>query len=339
MQETSSKGDLRWMVEGLPFSSPLRVVVLIPLRDDWLCAAELLRQLDQMLAGQPYRVDILLVDDNSHQEGRPADFPGQFAAIQSIRVLRLRRNLGHQRAIAIGLVYIEKSIPCDAVLVMDGDGEDTPAGALELLNAFTGEAAIFAKRSRRTESITFRFLYRLYKLVHYLLTGVKVQVGNFSILPSKYLGTLVVTSELWNHYAAAVIRSGLLMTTIPIPRGYRITGSSKMNFVTLAAHGMSAISVYGDVVGVRVLVASMFGSLMAAAGIVAVIVLRIFANREVPGWATLSIGALAIIFIQFLSLALSFTFTFLSNRINLSFVPLRDYELFIAGVQDVWQNG
>jgi hypothetical protein len=222
---------------------------------------------------------------------------------------------------------------------MDGDGEDTPAGALQLLDAFTGESAIFAKRSRRTESFSFRVLYRLYKLVHYLLTGVKVEVGNFSILPSRYLGTLVVTSELWNHYAAAVIRSGLLMTTIPIPRGYRITGSSKMNFVTLAAHGMSAISVYGDVVGVRVLIASMFGSLMAAAGIVGVITRRVFTNRAVPGWATYAIGALAIIFIQFATLALSLTFTFLSNRINLSFVPLRDYELFVAGVHDIWHNG
>jgi hypothetical protein len=222
---------------------------------------------------------------------------------------------------------------------MDGDGEDTPAGALQLLTAFTGESAIFAKRSRRTESFTFRVFYRLYKLIHYLLTGVKVQVGNFSVLPSRYLGTLVVTSELWNHYAAAVIRSGLLMSTIPIPRGHRIAGSSKMNFVTLAAHGMSAISVYGDVVGVRVLIASMLGSLLAAAGIVAVIVLRIFANRAVPGWATYSIGALAIIFIQFITLALSFTFTFLSNRINLSFVPLRDYELFVAGFRDIWHAG
>lgn len=324
------------MVEDSPASSPLRVVVLIPLRDDWQSAAVLLDHLDQTLATRRYRVEILLVDDNSRQEGRPADFPSQFVAIRNIRILRLRRNLGHQRAIAIGLVHIEKSIPCDAVLVMDGDGEDTPAGALELLNAYTGEAANFAKRSRRTESLTFRVLYKLYKLIHYLLTGVKVQVGNFSILPSRFLGTLVVTSELWNHYAAAVIRSGLLMTTIPIPRGHRIAGTSKMNFVTLAAHGMSAISVYGDVVGVRVLVASMLGSLMAAAGIVAVIVLQMFANRAVPGWATLSIGALAIIFIQFLSLALSFTFTFLSNRINLSFVPLRDYELFVAGVHDIW---
>lgn len=327
------------MVEGSPQASPLRVVVLIPLRDDWLSAAELLAQLDQVLSGQPFRVEILLVDDGSRQPCGAADFPTQFGAIQNIKVLRLRRNLGHQRAIAIGLVYIEQSISCDAVLVMDGDGEDTPSGALQLLNAFTGETAIFAKRSRRTESFTFRLLYTLYKLVHYLLTGVKVQIGNFSILPSNYLGTLAVTSELWNHYSAAVIRSGLRMTTTPIPRGYRITGSSKMNFVTLAAHGMSAISVYGDIVGVRILLGSMLGSLLAAVGIVVIISIRIFTNRAIPGWATYSIAALAIIFIQFVSLALSFTFTFLSNRINLNFIPLRDYELFVDGVQVIWPNG
>lgn len=327
------------MLEGPSQASPLRVVVLIPLRDDWVSAAELIRQLDQALLAQPYSAEILLVDDGSRQPCNPADFPAQLAAIRNIKVLRLRRNLGHQRAIAIGLVHIEQSISCDAVLVMDGDGEDTPAGALQLLSEFTGQSAIFAKRSRRTESSVFRVFYQVYKLVHYLLTGVKVQVGNFSILPSKYLGTLAVTSELWNHYSAAVIRSGLPMTTTPIPRGYRITGSSKMNFVTLAAHGMSAISVYGDIVGVRILLGSMLGSLMAALGIVVVIAIRVFTSRAIPGWATYSIAALAIIFIQFVSMALSFTFTFLSSRINLSFVPLRDYELFVDGVQVIWPSG
>src|SRR2546425_10710991 len=91
--------------------------------------------------------------------------------------------------------------------------------------------------------------------------------------------SLVVMSELWNHYAAAVFRSGLPFTTTPIPRGYRIAGTSRMNFVSLTAHGMSAISVFGDVVGVRLLIASLAGSLMAALGILAVAAIRIFTDR------------------------------------------------------------
>ncbi len=326
------------MVAGSQTASPLHIVVLIPLRDDWVSAAELIRQLDQAITSHPYMVDVLLVDDGSIEDFPAADFAAGFAAIQRIRVLRLRRNLGHQRAISIGLVHVEKNMPCDAVLVMDGDGEDTAEGAVELLGAYTGNKAVFAKRSRRTESVVFRMFYVLYKLVHHVLTGVKVQVGNFSMLPSSYVGSLVVMSEMWNHYAAAVIRSGLPLAMIPLPRGRRIAGRSKMNFVSLAAHGMSAISVYGDIVGVRLLIASMAGSLMAAFGILTVIAIRVFTHWPIPVWATYVVGTLVIVLMQCITMAFGFTFTFLSNRINFSFVPLRDYELFVAGFEDVYRT-
>jgi cellulose synthase/poly-beta-1,6-N-acetylglucosamine synthase-like glycosyltransferase len=316
----------------------------MPLRDDWASAAELIRLLDGTISSYPCTLDVLLVDDGSVQGCSPADFQSQFAVVRTIRILRLRRNLGHQRAIAIGLVHVERAISCDAVLVMDADGEDTPEGALQLVRAFSENhhgsmKAIFAERSRRTESLVFRVFYQLYKALHRLLTGISVRVGNFSILPSAYLSTLVVMSELWNHYAAAVFRSGLPFTKIPIPRGYRITGTSRMNFVSLAAHGMSAISVFGDVVGVRLLIASMAGSLLAVLGILAVAMIRLFTDKAIPGWATYSIGTLAIILIQFITITTSFTFTMLSNRINLSFVPRRDYELFVAETQDIYRNG
>lgn len=330
------------MVPNTPLPSPLRVVVLMPLRDDWTSAAGLIRQLDHASYLYPCTLDVLLVDDGSVQGYSLADFQSAFVVVQTIRILRLRRNLGHQRAIAIGLVHVERAISCDAVLVMDADGEDTADGASQLVSAFSasghGAQAIFAERSRRTESFIFRLFYHIYKILHRVLTSISVRVGNFSILPSAYLSTLVVMSELWNHYAAAVFRSGLPFTTIPIPRGYRISGKSRMNFVSLAAHGISAISVFGDVVGIRLLIGSMAGSLLAAVGILAVTGIRLFTSRAIPGWATYSIGTLAIILIQFITIATSFTFTMLSNRINVSFVPLRDHELFVAGSQDLYRK-
>ncbi len=325
------------MVEGSQPQSSLRVVVLMPLRDDWASATELISRLDQTLTSSPYVVDVLLVDDGSVEEFPAADFPSRLVALRSVQILRLRRNLGHQRAIAVGLVQIEQTFSCDAVLVMDGDGEDTPEGALQLLRAFSGKTAIFAKRSRRTESLTFRIFYQLYKIFHLILTGVRVEVGNFSILPSNYLKTLAVMSELWNHYSAAVIRSGLPMVTTPIPRGARITGTSKMNFVALAAHGMSAISVYGDVVGVRLLFTSLSGLLLAVMGIL-VVWIHPFTGQAIPGWAAFSAGTLLVILVQFVTLGVTLTLTFLSNRINLSFVPLRDYGLFVEGQQEIYRK-
>jgi hypothetical protein len=175
-------------------------------------------------------------------------------------------------------------------------------------------------------------------MLHRGLTGVSVRVGNFSIFPSAYLSRLVVMSELWNHYAAAVFRSGLPFTTIPIPRGYRIAGKSKMKFVSLIAHGMSAISVFGDVVGVRLLVICMAGSFLTALAILAVIAIRLFTERAVPGWATYTVGTLIVILIQCITIATSFTFTTLSNRVNLTFVPLRDFGLFVLEQLEVFHG-
>ena len=321
--------------------SPLRVLVLMPLRDDWVSAAELIRRLDKTISPDDCAMEILLVDDGSLRKCGREDFPIAFSAVRAIRSLRLRVNLGHQRAIAIGLVHVQQTTICDAVVVMDADGEDTPEGVAQLLRAYSaahGANAIFAERSRRVESLVFRFFYRLYKVLHRCLTGISVRVGNFSILPSRYLGTLAVMSDLWNHYAAAVFRSNLPFATIPIPRGTRIAGASRMNFVALVTHGLSAISVFGDIVGVRLLFASLAGSLLAGLGMVLVAMIRLFTDRAIPGWATFTTGALAIIAIQMITIAASFTFFVLSNRTNLGFVPLRDYSLFVEEVVDIYPH-
>ncbi len=319
--------------------SALKLVILMPVRDDWASASELLRRLDQVVSQVDCTIDILMVDDASSTSCDTADFHSSFSVLRAISVLRLRRNLGHQRAIAVGLAYLQEHTRYDAVLVMDADGEDTPQGVLDLLNAYRdsgGQLAIFGERSRRSESLIFRVFYHLYRHLHRALTGVRVRVGNFSILPFAYLSTLVAMSELWNHYAAAVFRSRLAFRMIPIPRGSRIAGSSKMNFVALVSHGLSAISVFGDIVGVRLLITSLVGSAIAALGIILVVIIRMFTNRAIPGWATYATGALAIIMIQFITVAASFTFFVLSSRSSLGFVPLRDYSLFVEEAAEIY---
>lgn len=42
----------------------------------------------------------------------------------------------------------------------------------------------------------------------------------------------------------------------PASTGNRLSGASKMNFAALLVHGLSALSVFGDIVGARLLAAS-----------------------------------------------------------------------------------
>jgi glycosyltransferase involved in cell wall biosynthesis len=315
----------------------------MPVRDDWAPAAVLIRKIDAAIgsADREIRLDIVLIDDCSVEVCDPASFQHPFRAVRRIRVVRLRRNLGHQRAISIGLAHVRQTEASDAVIVMDADGEDTPHGVLRLIDAYLklgASQAVFAARSRRVESRLFRMFYQLYKVLHRGLTGLEVQVGNFSILPSDYLDTLVILNETWNHYAAAVFRSKLPFTTTSIPRGYRIAGESKMNFVMLVTHGLSAISVFADVVGVRLLIVSMAGVLLAGFGIALVAAIRLFTSLAIPGWATYAAGTLAIILIQCLTIAASFTFFMLSSRTNMGFIPLRDHVLFIAATSEIFRS-
>jgi hypothetical protein len=97
--------------------------------------------------------------------------------------------------------------------------------------------------------------------------------------------------------------------------------------------------VFGDIVGVRLMIASLTGSLAAGLGIVIVVIIRLFTRWAIPGWATSATGILAIIAIQLITIATSFTFFVLSNRTNLSFVPLRDYSWFVEEAVDIYSHG
>ena len=53
-----------------------------------------------------------------------------------------------------------------------------------------------------------------------VLTGRKVEVGNFSVLPWTLLERLVGVSEIWNHYAAAVYKARFPLVQVPVPRKF-----------------------------------------------------------------------------------------------------------------------
>ena len=56
---------------------PLRLKVIMPLRDDWASAAELIRRIDKAVSPDACIIDILLVDDASAQKCDWNDFQGR----------------------------------------------------------------------------------------------------------------------------------------------------------------------------------------------------------------------------------------------------------------------
>jgi glycosyltransferase involved in cell wall biosynthesis len=315
------------------------LTILIPVFDDWSCAARLLPLIDTELSGTPAEVQVILIDDGSPTPA-PEDLvsvPLQF--ISHVTVLRLRGNLGHQRAIAIGLYYVHKFLSADATIVMDGDGEDRPRDIPALLASLEqsgyGEI-VFAARSKRLERPSFRFFYHLYRVVHRVLTGVSVRVGNFSVVPQASLERLMISSDLWNHYAAAAFRSKLPLRMVPLDRGTRLDGRSRMNFFSLVVHGLSAISVFADVVSVRLLVGATAFGLFALLLVAGVLYGRLAVPHAMPVWAAVTVGSFAVICLQAMMLSLVLVLAVISARSHTSFIPLRDGEYYILEHTELW---
>ncbi|MCX7806159.1 MAG: glycosyltransferase, partial [Planctomycetota bacterium] len=235
------------------------LAIMIPVLDDWESVRALLPAVDSALSESGIRASVLIIDDGSRSPA-PTDLAaGPLRAIAGIRSLRLRRNLGHQRAIATGLAFLQNEGSCDSVVVMDADGEDRPEDIprlLERLRESGGKAVIFAKRGRRSEGLVFRIFYCLYRIVHVALTGVEVPPGNFSAVPAAFLPAVTGSPDSWIHYAASVRRLRIPIEFVTADRGKRLKGRSRMNFPALVAHGLRAMSVQSDVVVARLAVAA-----------------------------------------------------------------------------------
>lgn len=312
-------------------------IILLPLFNDWSSVTRLLSDLDGALDRGAVRAEVLIVDDGSVADWHADLRSGPFRALSRVSILHLRRNVGHQRAICIGLAYIDAKMPCERVVVMDSDGEDDPEDVPRLLAALEesgGGSVVFAERSKRSERLAFRAFYHLFRLLHWILVGHDTRMGNFSVVPAARLKALTVVPELWNHYAAAVQASRQPYRSIPTARAKRLEGESKMNFVSLTVHGLSAMSVFSDRIAVRVLVGTVALTVLLVSGLG----IAFCAHAAIPFWGVFAGGLFVLLLCQTLCLTLVFAFTTLQGRAGMTLLPARDYAFFVDRIRTVYGN-
>jgi polyisoprenyl-phosphate glycosyltransferase len=304
----------------------MNIKIITPVFNDWEALKLLMQKTIQVFKDKNHSLSFVVVNDCSSLPYIAEDFSGF-----DIEVVHLISNLSHQRAIAIGISYVADKEDYDLAVVMDSDGEDQPEHILDLISKSEQEPnkIIFARRSKRSESFLFKLFYAIYKMVFKTLTGNIITFGNFSLIPKAYIKKLAHVSEIWNNYPGGVIRSRLVFDSIPLDRGTRLAGKSKMNFTSLVLHGMSAISVFLDFTAVRILI---FASIMIFSSVVGsciVLYYKFILNQATPGWASSLILAFFIVFLQGFFISLFILFMVLSTRRYNSFIPYLGYKKFI----------
>lgn len=310
------------------------VLVVVPVYDDWAAFRELALAIDTVCAGAGIVAELLVVDDGSWTP--PDAVLGELnAAGLSIRigVATLATNVGHQRAIAIGLVIAHgRAERVSAVLVMDGDGEDRPEHIPQLLreSAADPNAIVCARRGKRFEGVRFALGYGLFKAAFALCTGRRIDFGHYCVIPPAHLGRLVHSSSLWSHFAATVLRSGVPLRRVNVDRGRRYAGRSTMNVTSLIRHGLNAIAVFQDVWLIRMLVALGLFSGLVLSAIAGVSVVKLCTDLAIPGWTTSAAGLLLVMLLQAALLAVMSVTAHLNRRSLPEFIPALDAGRFIA---------
>jgi glycosyltransferase involved in cell wall biosynthesis len=305
-----------------------KLIVVTPVYEDVEASSQLFKALK---AEFNQEIFVVAVDDGSVKQPLKIDSLKN-ANIEGV-ILKLIRNVGHQKAIAIGLAYVSDKINTDqVVVVMDSDGEDLPSTIPALLAPLKASEVdvVVAQRKSRVESLKFKLFYAIYKRFFSLMTGRAISFGNFMALKQNAVQRLVVMQELSIHVAGAVIASKLRTKTCAIHRGPRYAGHSKMNFVGLVLHGFKALMVFAEDVLVRVGIACGLIASISFVAAISAIVLKVI-GFATPGWFSVVLGILMLMLLQTGALALM-TLMLTGVIRGGSVTPLISYHDFILKV-------
>ncbi|MGD9635298.1 MAG: glycosyltransferase family 2 protein [Pirellulales bacterium] len=234
------------MNSGILPAEPLKLSVAIPLLNEEAVVDELLqrtRKVLDALNGGPH--EIVLVDDGS-TDNTLARLIAAADEDPRIVVVSLSRNFGHQAAITAALDHVTG----DAVVVMDGDLQDTPETIPRFLDEFRqGFDVVYAVRTDRKESWPMRLGYDLfYRLIASLAeVPLPVGAGDFGLMSRRVVDLLRQAPEQHRYLRGLRSWVGFRQIGIPVERAARQGGQPKYDLVKLlrlASDGIVSFSTW-----------------------------------------------------------------------------------------------
>ena len=218
-------------------------LILIPVYNDWKSLNKLLLAINKIFNNKVL-AKVLIVNDNSST--KISINSNKLKKIKTIEVLNLEKNVGSQKAIAIGLNYLsKKKHNCDFITVMDGDGEDDPRQISKMiLTANKNRNSIIVScRKKRKENFLIRFFYKIHLLITFLVTGNWMSFGNFSCFFSNNIVKILSDNSVWYAYSAAIKKNSKI-TRLYAARKKRYYDKTKINFLFLVFHSLRIIGVF-----------------------------------------------------------------------------------------------
>ena len=222
----------------------MKHILLIPVFNDWKSLNKLILKLDIFLQNKKkIRNEILIINDNSSKK-ISLNFK-KLKTINKIKIITLKKNLGSQKAIAIGLSYLKKIKGVFYITVMDGDGEDAPSQVKNMLDKAINNPKyiITSNRKKREEALIIVLLYKIHLMITYFFTLKWVSFGNFSTFHNKNLKTLLSNDSSWYAHSSSVLKN-CKVKRLYSKREKRYFDKSKLGIFSLIEHSLRINTVF-----------------------------------------------------------------------------------------------
>jgi glycosyltransferase involved in cell wall biosynthesis len=263
-----------------------------------------LARLTAVLHGTGEDWEIVLVDDGS-QDGTWAAIEAAAAAEPRVRGLRLSRNFGHQLALTAGLSVAAG----DGVITIDADLQHPPEVIPALLTAAReGYDVVYAVRSAADAAgLWKRFSARVFYRLLNSLSSLELPEGaaDFRWMSRRVVDVLAAMPERHRFLRGLVRWAGYRQTFVEYERGAREAGESKYGLRKMLAFAWDAVVSFSSF---PLRVASVVGVVVSLLGwlyLLYVLAIKIFTDRAVAGWtsvtaAVLLLGGVQLIFLGIL---------------------------------------
>lgn len=187
-----------------------------------------------------YRIEIVLVNDGSRDDTW-AQIMDYAQADRRVKGVGLSRNFGHQTALFCGCEFATG----DAIISMDGDMQDPPEVALEMIARYeSGADVVFAiRKDRAGESfLKLATAHAFYRLLGYLGdTRAPLDAGDFRLMSRRALDALLRMREKHKYLRGMVGWIGYRTDRVEYNRPARAAGETKFTWTKMLRFAVDGI--------------------------------------------------------------------------------------------------
>ena len=247
--------------------------------------------------------ELIPVDDGS-SDGTLDELQGLQAADPRVRPISFSRNFGHQVALTAGLDAARGA----AVVCMDGDLQHPPEVLPELLAKWREGYDVV--QTVRTDTAGVGPLKRLtsalfYRFINWLSdTPIEPNAADFRLLSREALDALLQCRERDRFVRGLVSWVGFRRTEVPFIAGSRFSGKTKYSLAKMLRLAFDALTAFSTK---PLKLATSAGFVAAVLGLTYACYtayVRLFTDRAVPGWASLTVSVLVLGGLQLICLGL-----------------------------------